>query len=97
MQKGKYKNKKAYEGSCMSRQHHFLKCETEHYQAWEKGIKTFEVRKNDRDYKVYDMVYLNESVAGVETGRQLPPKEIIYILHGGKYGIEPGYCVMQLK
>ena len=30
---------------CMSRQHHYLKCETEYYQAVEKGIKTFEVRK----------------------------------------------------
>jgi ASC-1-like (ASCH) protein len=81
----------------MSRQHHHLKCENEYYQAQEKGTKTFEVRKNDRDYQLYDMVYLEETVNGIKTGRKLPQKEIVYILHGGKYGIETGYCVMQLR
>lgn len=81
----------------MSRQHHYLKCETEYYQAVEKGEKTFELRKNDRDYKVYDMIYLKEVVNGVETGRVLPPKEIVYILHGGKWGLEEGFCIIQMK
>lgn len=81
----------------MSRQHHYLKTETEYYQLQEEGIKTFEVRKNDRDYKRGDMVYLKEVVNGVETGRTLPQKEIVYVLHGGQYGIEKGYCVLQLS
>jgi hypothetical protein len=79
------------------RKHHYLKCETGYFQAIEKGLKTFEVRKNDRDFQVYDMVYLKESVNGLETGRELPVKEITYILYGGIYGIEKGYCVLQLK
>ena len=81
----------------MSRQHHYLKCETEYYQAIEKKLKNFELRKNDRDYKIYDMIHLQESVNGVRTGRELEPKEIIYILHGGKYGLKDGYCILQLK
>lgn len=33
----------------MSRKHHYLKTETEYYQAVEEGIKRFELRKNDRE------------------------------------------------
>jgi len=81
----------------MSRQYHDLKCETEYYQAVEKGIKTFEVRLNDREYTVGDMVNIYETVQGVYTGRQLAQKEIIYILGGGQFGIQKGYVVMQLR
>lgn len=81
----------------MSRQHHYLKTETEYYQAVEKGDKSFEVRKNDRNFKLYDMVYLQETVKGIRTGRELGGREITYILYGGIYGIDPDYCVMQLS
>lgn len=81
----------------MARQHHELKTETQFYQAVEKGLKTFEVRKNDRDFRVYDMVVLVEVVSGIYTGRRLPSKEITYILHGGQFGVADGYCVLQLK
>lgn len=81
----------------MSRKHHELKTETEYYQAVEKGQKTFEVRKNDRDFKIFDMIVLQEVVKGVPTGRTLDPMEITYILPGGIYGIASDYCVMQLK
>lgn len=77
----------------MSRQHHHIKCETAYFQAVERGTKKFELRKNDRDYKVGDMFYLVEVLGGVETGRTLPPLEIRYILEGGKYGLDEGYCI----
>lgn len=78
----------------MSRQHHHLKTETEHYQAIERGFKKFEIRKNDRDFKVYDMLYLEEVVNGIPTGRKLPGFEVQYILYGGKYGLPDDYCIM---
>jgi hypothetical protein len=78
----------------MPRKHHELKTETAYYQAVEKGIKSFELRKNDRDFEVYDMIVLKEVVNGVPTGRKLPKLEIIYILHGGQYGLEPGYAIL---
>ena len=80
----------------MSIQHHHLKIETKYYQATEQGLKTFELRKNDRNFKVLDMVYLEEVVNDVPTGRELI-KEIIYILHGGQYGLDKDYCILQLK
>ena len=88
---------RAFISETMSRQHHYLKTETEYYQQIEKGNKNFELRKNDRDFKVGDMLYLEEVVQGIKTGRVLPPKEVKYILSGGKYGLEEGYCIMQLS
>jgi ParB family transcriptional regulator, chromosome partitioning protein len=79
----------------MSRQHHVLKIETEYYQAIERGEKKFELRKNDRDFKKYDMLYLEEVVNGVKTGRRLPPVEIQYVLKDcPKYGLNDGYCIL---
>jgi hypothetical protein len=78
----------------MPRKHHDLKTETAFFQAVERGDKTFEVRKNDRDFQRWDMVVLHEVVNGVPTGRTLDPMEIVYILPGGTYGIAPDYCVM---
>jgi len=77
----------------MSRQHHYLKTETEHYQAIERGFKKFELRKNDRNFQVGDMVYLEEVVNGIKTGRSLPQFEIQYVLTGGKYGLPDDYCI----
>lgn len=77
----------------MSRQHHYLKTETEFYQAVESGRKTFEVRLNDRNFKEYDMIHLEEVVQGIPTGRRLEPKEITYVLKGGQFGIAPEYCI----
>lgn len=78
----------------MSRQHHYLKTETEYFQAVERGEKKFELRVNDRDFKKYDMIYLEETVSGVYTGRKLPPLEIQYILYGGKYGLPETHCIL---
>lgn len=83
----------------MSIKHHYLKCETEYYQQVEKGIKTFELRKNDRDYQVGDIIHLKESVKGVETGREIFPSLVVtYILENcPEYGLKEGYCILQLK
>ncbi len=75
---------------------HNIKCESEFYKATDCGIKMFEVRKNDRNYQVFDRIYLIEVKDGVKTGRKTGPFEIKYILKGGQYGIDPEYCIMQL-
>ena len=80
----------------MSVRHHYLKTETQYYQKVEAGIKQFEIRKNDRNFQEGDILHLEETVNGVYTGRKLLPKQVKYILHGGKYGLEEGYCILQL-
>lgn len=77
----------------MPTQHHTLKTETAYYQAVESGIKTFELRKNDRGFRVGDMVTLVEVVNGIPTGRELDSFEISYVLEGDaaeRYGLMQG-------
>lgn len=78
------------------RQYHFLKTEKEHFQATEKGLKHYELRENDRNYKVGDMIHLLETVKGIETGRVFRGRYIIHILKGGKFGLNKDYCILQL-
>lgn len=40
--------------------HHELKCWPEYFKATARGQKEFDVRKNDRDYRVGDVVTLRE-------------------------------------
>lgn len=78
---------------------HYLKAETEYYQATEKGLKMFEVRKNDKNYQVGDTVHLQEVVQDIPTKRVLT-LEIIYVLkggHDGGEGLVKDYCILQLK
>lgn len=82
----------------MARKHHKLKIETQYFQAIESGLKKFELRKNDRDFQPYDMVYLEEVVNGIHTGRTIhPPLEINYVFNGGEYGLDGDYCIFNWK
>ena len=37
---------------------HYLKIKPEYYKDIDRGLKTFELRKNDRDFKVGDILML---------------------------------------
>ena len=68
------------------------------------GLKTFELRFNDRDFKVGNFLDLKETGhTGIEmkagaplkyTGRSLLV-EVTYLLTG--YGLSDGFCVMSVK
>ena len=75
---------------------HDLKILPEFYQAVKKGEKTFEVRKNDRDFKKYDVIILREWDGKNYTGKWIA-KKIVYVLPGGQFGIEEGYAALGLK
>lgn len=74
---------------------HVLKIWPSYFQLVVTGQKTFEVRKNDRNFKVGDELLLREW-NGQYTGSFITFR-IVYILHGGEFGIESGYCVMSIK
>lgn len=74
---------------------HLLKTLPEYFRAVARGDKTFEVRKNDRDFKVGDCVTLREFDGKEYTGKHIT-REIYYILPGGDYGIAPDYVVMAI-
>ena len=78
--------------------HHRLKTWPEYFQAILAGHKTFEVRKNDRDFRVGDLLILAEYEPNEEPGytSRILYRLVSYVLPGGQFGIEPGYCVLGL-
>jgi len=76
---------------------HELKTWPDYFYRVFAGSKKFEVRKNDRDFQIGDQLHLREYDPNTNeyTGRDLY-KTVTYILHGGEFGIEKGYCVMSL-
>lgn len=73
---------------------HTLKTTTGFFNAVDSGRKPFEVRRNDRDFKVGDLLVLREwdERAGVYLGREIGAV-ITYLLHEFP-GIEPGFAVL---
>lgn len=80
---------------------HEIKCLKEFFEEIIVGDKTFEVRKNDRDYKIGDYLAINEVVEDlledddcllVYTGRSALFK-ITYILDNTQY-TKPGYVIL---
>ena len=68
--------------------HHILKSWPEYFKAIESGEQTFDVRKNDRDYKVGDTVDFCEydQKNKRSTGPCLPAV-ITFVFDGSKDGI----------
>ncbi len=75
---------------------HRLKCWPEFYDAVRSGRKTFEVRRDDRDFREGDDVVLDEWDPKTEryTGRPLIRRAIGYVARGAC--IPDGYCVFAL-
>lgn len=64
------------------------------------GGKTFEIRKNDRDYKVGDTIVfqvLDKNNTDVTKAFDMPKYVISYIFNGGEYGLDKDYCVFSIK
>ncbi|WP_337090011.1 DUF3850 domain-containing protein [Leuconostoc pseudomesenteroides] len=53
---------------------HELKLDTEYFDDVKSGLKTFEIRKNDRDYQVGDLI----SLSRFEDGKYLKTKSGLY-------------------
>lgn len=77
---------------------HELKTWVEYYQAVCNGEKTFEVRKDDRNFNVGDYLHLREwdNVNEVYT-KNWTMCIVTYKLNGGSFGIESGHCVLGIQ
>lgn len=78
---------------------HDLKTVDRYYDAVSDGRKTFEVRKNDRAFQTGDILILRRTDKdGYYTDYKFVwiKRRITYLLQGGQFGIEPGYCVLGL-
>ena len=79
----------------MSIQHHYIKITPEYYRAIERGEKTFEVRYNDRNYQVHDILHLKEWLNGNYTQREIVA-EVTYLLDSPDY-CKDGFVIMSIK
>ena len=79
----------------MKRQHHYIKILPEYYDAIDSGKKTFEVRFNDRNYQIHDILHLQEWIDGKYTGREMAV-EVTYLLDNPNYCKE-GYVIMAIN
>ena len=87
---------------------HELKTWPEFFDAVERGEKTFEVRKDDRGFQVGDELRLArfqpvpgsiDGMGGFFTRAEMSKPAVIraritYKLPGGRFGIDPSWCVL---
>lgn len=77
------------------RTEHDIKTAAGFFEDSKAGIKPFELRKNDRDYKVGDFLKMKRYKNGEYTGDTIR-KEITYVLEDFE-GLKQGYCILGVK
>lgn len=74
---------------------HTLKIQPKYFKAVMLGLKNFELRKDDRNYQVGELVILKEYENGAYTGKEIKNIPIRYILRDcPEYGLKEGYCIL---
>lgn len=71
---------------------HYIKIGAQFFLAAAAGRKNFELRINDRDYRVGDTLYMSEHKDGHNTGRYIE-EGIIYMLEDFA-GLKENYCIL---
>lgn len=79
----------------MSKQKHELKILPEYFQAVWDRVKTFEVRKNDRNFTVGDTLVLKEWTPNNGYSGSGIARRITYLLNDPDY-VKEGYVIMGL-
>lgn len=74
---------------------HVLKLEQPFFDDVYNNQKEFEVRKNDRDFKLGDRIKFVEYPH--QQFSKFVIKDVKYILEGGQHGIDKDYVVLGLK
>ena len=81
----------------MNKTIHELKILPKWFEDVTNNKKNFEIRRNDRDFKIGDLILLKEYERGRYTGKEIY-KEIQYIYIGdGTYGLSEEFCILGLK
>lgn len=74
---------------------HEVKLAAMYYDDVKTGKKTFELRKNDRNYKEGDKLHMLEFKDGRHTGRTISA-DIVYLME--EYtGLTEGYCILGIR
>lgn len=82
---------------------HILKIKEEYFKEVLRGNKTFELRKNDRDYQVGDLIHFlsvngENLIIGNPAYNEKLVFQITYILKDvAEYGLDKDYCILGIK
>ena len=76
---------------------HTLKIESMYFIAVCAGSKSYELRKDDRDYKIGETLILLEYANGKFTGRYVYREICSTLRDCEKYGLMKGYVILGLK
>lgn len=78
---------------------HSLKTWPEYFQAIDSGLKTFEIRRDDREYNVGDLLNLREWDADKQEFTNSPPllRRVTYIMRGFDFGLRPGFVALGIE
>lgn len=83
-----------WEGKIMT---HYLKILPQYFQDVESDDKTFELRRNDRNYQPGDTLVLQEwTPEGGYTGQEAT-RYVPYVLHDNAFGLYKGWCILSLQ
>lgn len=74
---------------------HELKCLPEYFQAIEDGLKTFEIRFNDRNFQRSDVLILKEFDAFKGYSGREHISKVLYVLDKSPY-VPKGYVCMSI-
>lgn len=77
---------------------HKLKTWPEYFAQLRRGEKTFELRENDRDFKVGDILELQEWKPETQdyTG-SVEIRVVSHILYGGIFNLPHNMCIMSIQ
>ena len=76
---------------------HELKIFPKYYEDILSRNKNFELRKDDRNYQVGDLITFREWTGKKYTGAEIRNVPIVYILRNAEeYGLKKGYCILGL-
>ncbi len=77
---------------------HALKTWPSFYLEIQKGLKTFELRKADRPFKIGDTLLLQEYDNDKKeyTGNEMP-MEVIYVFSDEAFGLKKGYVLLGIQ
>lgn len=74
---------------------HYLKTWPDYFKDICSGVKTFEFRKNDRDYQVGDTLILQEYDPDTDEYSGREADRLVTVVYDGlPFGLESGYCLM---
>lgn len=81
-----------------TRQVHVLKCWPQFLEAVDSGVKPFELRRNDRPYRVGDHIILRgwDPMRQAYTGKRTTVL-ITYVLPGGQFGLADDHCILGIR